>query len=182
MLPSSCHPAHITKNIPFSLAYRLKRICSEPEIFLKRLEELRHDLISRNYNPRIIETAFQKIKCIPREEALKKVVRSKTSDREPFCVTYHPSLPSVAQTVRNHHKVMVDQSEVLKRCFDQPSIIAYKKSKSLGDILIRAKISTKRKSNRNKNGFYHRKRLCILCITSKLASVHTFILAISVQK
>ena len=105
LLPSSCHPAHITKNIPFSLAYRLKRICSEPEIFSKRLEELRHDLISRNYNPKIIETAFQKVKCIPRQEALKNVVRSKTSDREPFCVTYHPSLPSVAQTVRNHHKV-----------------------------------------------------------------------------
>ena len=120
-----------------------------------------------------LETAFQKVKCIPRQEALKKVVKSKTSDREPFCVTYHPSLPSVAQTVRNHHKVMVDQSEVLKRCFDQPSIIAYKKSKSLGDILIRAKISTKRKSNRNKNGFYHCKRLCILCITSNPASVHT---------
>ena len=29
LLPTSAHPAHITKNIPFSLCYRLVRICSE---------------------------------------------------------------------------------------------------------------------------------------------------------
>ena len=31
LLTSSCHPAHVTQNIPFSLAYRIVRICSEPE-------------------------------------------------------------------------------------------------------------------------------------------------------
>ena len=29
LLPSSCHPAHVTENIPFSLALRIVRICSE---------------------------------------------------------------------------------------------------------------------------------------------------------
>ena len=115
----------------FSLAYRLKRICSEPDTFSRRLEELRHDLMSRQYNAKIIEDAFNKVRDIPRQEALKKVVRNRTSDREPFCVTYHPALPSVAQTVRNHHRVMTSQSEVLKRCFDQPSIIAYQGGQSL---------------------------------------------------
>ena len=28
LLPSSSHPAHITRNIPYSLGYRLLRICS----------------------------------------------------------------------------------------------------------------------------------------------------------
>ena len=40
LLPSSSHPGHITKNIPYSLGYRLLRICSVPIQFLKRLEEL----------------------------------------------------------------------------------------------------------------------------------------------
>ena len=31
LLPSSNHPSHICKNIPYSLAYRIKRICSQPE-------------------------------------------------------------------------------------------------------------------------------------------------------
>ena len=59
LLPSSCHPGHITKNIPYSLAYKLLRICSKEETFLLRLEELRKDLLSRSYKPRIIDDAFQ---------------------------------------------------------------------------------------------------------------------------
>ena len=31
LLTSSCHPSHITQNIPFNLAYRLLRICSRRE-------------------------------------------------------------------------------------------------------------------------------------------------------
>ena len=49
LLPSSCHPAHVTKNIPFSLAYRIVRICSEQETRDKRLEELKQLLLDRGY-------------------------------------------------------------------------------------------------------------------------------------
>ena len=31
LLPSSCHPPHVTENIPFSLALRIIRICSQPD-------------------------------------------------------------------------------------------------------------------------------------------------------
>ena len=34
-LPKSCHPNHTTKNIPYSLALRIKRICSTEEYFEK---------------------------------------------------------------------------------------------------------------------------------------------------
>ena len=30
LLPSSCHAGHVTKNIRYSLGYRLKRLCSKP--------------------------------------------------------------------------------------------------------------------------------------------------------
>ena len=40
LLPSSCHPNHITKNIPFSLGYRALRIWWSEELLEKRLEEL----------------------------------------------------------------------------------------------------------------------------------------------
>ena len=48
LLPSSSHPGHITKNIPYSLCYRLLRLCSDPCDFSKRKEELKQDLISIN--------------------------------------------------------------------------------------------------------------------------------------
>ena len=40
LLPSSCHPAHIFHNVPYSLALRLMRICSQKEDLVKRFEEL----------------------------------------------------------------------------------------------------------------------------------------------
>ena len=61
LLPSSCHPAHITKNIPYSLAYRLLRICSKREWFVQRLDELRTYLLARQYHPKIIQMAFDRI-------------------------------------------------------------------------------------------------------------------------
>ena len=41
LLPSSCHPSHICKNIPFSLALRLKRICSDANDFVKQFLEVK---------------------------------------------------------------------------------------------------------------------------------------------
>ena len=41
LLPSSCHPNHVTNNIPFSLALRIVRICTTPESREKRFEELK---------------------------------------------------------------------------------------------------------------------------------------------
>ena len=162
LLPSSCHPGHICKNIPYSLAYRLLRICTEKETFLSRLEELRQDLLSRHYPAKIIQDAFERVKLIPRAEALKKVEK-KTSDREPLVVTYHPSLISVSQTVKKHWQVMTSQCPRLKRCFSKPSVVAYKRSKSIGDKLFRAKIKIKRTSTRRVNGFSVCKQLCMTC-------------------
>ena len=75
LLPSSSHPNHISRNIPYSLAYRLKRICSDPEDFSKRLEELKQDLLSRKYHPRIIDEAFKNVCKISRSKALEKVTQ-----------------------------------------------------------------------------------------------------------
>ncbi len=41
LLPQSCHPKFITAYIPYSLGYRLKRICSSNENYKIRLEQLK---------------------------------------------------------------------------------------------------------------------------------------------
>ena len=71
LLPSSCHPAHVTDNIPFSLALRIVRICTLQEDREKRFTELKDLLLSRDYKPKVIDSAIQKARNIPREEALK---------------------------------------------------------------------------------------------------------------
>ena len=93
LLPSSCHPAHVTKNIPFSLAYRIIRICSDPHTRDKRLDELKQFLLDRKYKKSIINSAISRAKEIPRKEALKRVNIDKSETRRPvFAVMYDPRL------------------------------------------------------------------------------------------
>ena len=47
LLTSSCHPAHVTNNIPYSLALRIVRICSKEEDREKRFSELKQMLLDR---------------------------------------------------------------------------------------------------------------------------------------
>ena len=152
------------------LAYRLLRICSKPEWFKIRLVELKNDLLSRNYNPKVIQDAFKRIEAVTREKALLRVEK-KASEREPLVVTYHPSLPSLSKIVRKHHRVMIKSSSKLKRCFKAPSLIAYRRSPNLRDILIQAKLP-KRKTSRKTGGFYPCGRFCALCQVSGKHTTH----------
>ena len=78
LLPTSAHPSHISGNIPYSLAYRLLRLCWSEELLQERLAELLEDLMERGYRRRSVLDTFDKLKSITREQALKKVSREKT--------------------------------------------------------------------------------------------------------
>ena len=93
LLTSSCHPNHVTNNIPYSLALRIVRICSEQQQRDIRLEELKQMLVERDYKKGIVDAAINKARAIPRTEALKRVVKNESNGRQVLVVTYHPSLP-----------------------------------------------------------------------------------------
>ena len=57
----------------FSLAYRIVRICSKPELKDAQFLKLRDFLLSSDYNSLIANSAIVRAKAIPRELALKKV-------------------------------------------------------------------------------------------------------------
>ena len=101
LLPSSCHPAHIFKNVPYSLALRLVRICSRQEDLRKRFEELRTMLLSRNYNKNVVNSAILKASKVQRSDAVKRVIKEK-KDRTVLAVTYHPMLLLIAK----HHPTL----------------------------------------------------------------------------
>ena len=73
LLPSSAHPKHICNNIPYSLAYRLLRICWSKELLEKRLDELLEALVSRGYRRRSVEAQFNRVQQLSRMDAIKKV-------------------------------------------------------------------------------------------------------------
>ena len=73
LLPTSCHPSHISDNIPYSfIALRLKRICNDNVDFLNQLSLLKDKLVSRGYRYKSILCAFERVKKPARSTALRK--------------------------------------------------------------------------------------------------------------
>ena len=162
LLPSSCHPNSITKNIPYSLALRIVRICSESDTRDMRLSELRQMLLDRDYKSSIIDAAITRAKAVPRSEALKKVFKQKTTSRPVFVVKYDPRLPSVNKIVQKHYRTMV-QDPYLAEVFPEPPLVAYTRPKNIRDKLIRAKLPPKTRPRRIIPGMSRCKKNCKIC-------------------
>ena len=119
LLTDSCHPIGCTKNIPFSLGLRIVRICTEPETRDKRLSELRELLIDRDYPERIVDSALNRARAIPRRVALRKVIRKKqkNSKRPIFALKYDPRLPSISNIQSKHWTSMTSQNNTWQKFF-----------------------------------------------------------------
>jgi hypothetical protein len=146
LLPNSNHPSHIFKNIPFSLALRLVRICSSRENLKKRLEELKVMLLSRKYNKGVINAAIKRALEVDRREALIKVTK-KPNDRVICALTFNPKLPSVSHILQKHWKTMSADSKMLK-IFPKPPMVAFRQPANLKNMLVRAKLPSKQKEKR----------------------------------
>ena len=123
LLPSSSHPSHITRNIPYSLAYRLKRIESVPSNLLRNLATLKSELISRGYRSRSIQNSFDRVLLLDREETLLKVPRAKNS-RVVLSLPFDKRLPDVAGLVRHRHKCLLDSDINAKEYMPLPPLVS----------------------------------------------------------
>ena len=70
--PSSSHPYHCKKGIPYSQALRLNRICSDKESFDKRCNDLEGWLMERGYNGKMITKQILKTREHSRKNLLER--------------------------------------------------------------------------------------------------------------
>ena len=137
---TSCRPRHTKTSIPYSLALRLRRICSNDQLFEKRARELQNVLLERGYKNKLIKDCTTKARKTTREEALKTKLNAST-DRVPLVVTFNPALP-------NPHKILNDHQHVLHRSskcqtiFEETPLVAYRRGRSLSQMLKNKKNST----------------------------------------
>ena len=144
LLPDSCQPYSNIENIPVSLAIRILRICTEADARERRFSELKEMLLDRNYPEGIINAAIHKARSIPRNIAIRKVVRENNTKRRPiFVISWDPRLPSLSTMTMKHWRSMTSQDPTMQEVFPEPPLVAYKRQKNLGDFLIRAKVTTK---------------------------------------
>ena len=67
LLKSSCHSSHTKRSIPFSLALRLRRICSTDFLFEKHFVELINYLAKRGYSHCFrLKSELRRFHSIPR--------------------------------------------------------------------------------------------------------------------
>ena len=71
LLQSSCHPPYTKRAIPFSLALRLRLICSSDESFTLRANELIKYLNDRGYNLSFLKKEIQRVHAITCNKTLK---------------------------------------------------------------------------------------------------------------
>ena len=71
LLPTSCHPPFQQENIPFSLAMIINKICIFPETRDQKLAEIKYWLIKRDYQTGLVNGTINKVRNIPRDNALK---------------------------------------------------------------------------------------------------------------
>ena len=94
LLYTSCHPNHTKKAIPYSLALRLRHICSTNEAFNIRCDELTNYLLKRGYKRPFLLRQIKRAADIPRINALRPTnKRNNGNPRIPFVITYNPALP-----------------------------------------------------------------------------------------
>ena len=118
-------------------------------------------LLSRQYNPSVINAAFKKLEGLKRLEVLKKVVRKK-ADRVVLALRYHPALPAVSEMISKHYKTMTNTLE-LKEVFPKPPMVAYKQPPNLRRLLVRANLPSKARSKRIIKGTKPCTHSCGIC-------------------
>ena len=132
LLSSSCHPHHTKKAIPFSLALRLRRICSTDAKFKHRINELKTYLFARGYNNNLLEKQFLRAANISRTNALQTKPKA-SNDVVPFVVTYNPALPRISNILRKHFNIL-HSSNRRKDVLKQTPFVAYRRSSNLRDL------------------------------------------------
>jgi hypothetical protein len=105
----------------------------------RRLNELKELLLERDYRPKVINAALDKARCISREKALEKVMKTKSNERPVFVITFDPRLPAISNIVKRHWRTMT-ADPYLAEAFPLPPLVAYKRPENVRDKLIRSKV------------------------------------------
>ena len=134
LLPTSNHPPHVHRHLPYGLAIRLRQIVSVDERFIMRLGELKSFLLARGYQSTDIDRQFAKAMRVPRSVALhcKKKI---SEDRVPLVCEWNERLPNLGSLIHQYLPIL-HSNEDLSICFKHPPLASYRRPRHLKDILV----------------------------------------------
>ena len=159
--PSSSHPKHCINAIPFGVALRLRRNCSNDDFLHKRCNEYKSYLRQQGYCAKLVNQQFDKALKLERSHLLKP--KQKSSNRTfPLVLDYNPRLPDVSRVIKKHLHLLESNPKIAE-IFPAKSIMpAYRRTKNLKDLLAPSKCKDTPISSKEKGCFKCSKR-CDLC-------------------
>ena len=134
------HPMSLKRSIPYSQFLRLKRIHSEPQYLLEAQIHMYLFFIWREYSHDVLR-AWMKTNRVTREQLLTPVENNQ--DRNiplMFITTYSRANPYFKELFSKHWPYLGTSSATIE-LGKQDFMITYRKSPSLKDMLVRAKIA-----------------------------------------
>ena len=139
----SSHPQHCKTSLPYSQLLRVKRICSSIEDYTYYSKILLDGFRTRNYPEEILSKAISQVSKIPRDTLL--VTKQKTVDMETTNLyatsTFHPGFNSFRKTIETNWQYLA-RNKATKHIYDKKVLFGYRRPKTIGNHLVRAKIST----------------------------------------
>ena len=131
---TSCHLHHTKAAIPYSLALRLRRICSENAFFEKRAHKLFNILLDWGYKRKHIKQSIAKARQSTRREALCTDTNTRNTERVPLVVTYNPALGCLHKIIKEYQPVL-HASQRCKEVFKDPTLISFCKGRNLSELI-----------------------------------------------
>ena len=133
--PSSSHPYHCKKGIPYRQALRLNRICPDKESFDRGCNDLEGWLMEREYNEKMIRK--QEPENIPGKTSLKEKKVETFGPKLTFNIIYYLVLQNIRNILRELHLLLAPDEEH-EKVFPDVSVVGFRNGKSLKDLLVRA--------------------------------------------
>ena len=141
--PQSCHPEHIVRNIPRGQFLRLRRICSDTADYISKANKLIGYFKQRGYNSNIVEEAAKQALKTSRESLLGDSSNKEKRESQSILVTtWHPKLKQLSSILKKHFHLLQNDKK-LKKVFTSPPLVAFRKKRSIRDIVVRNDIKKK---------------------------------------
>ena len=110
-LQSSSHPYHTKQSIPYSLALRLRRICSKDTFFLTRSKWVNNIIVRRSHKKIIVREQIIRAQLITRKKSQEEhISASETPEIIPFIITHNLALPNIQSVLRKNNLFSILQN------------------------------------------------------------------------
>jgi len=129
LLYSSSHPSHVKNSIPYSQFLGLRRLCSGDSDFSLKSEERCDFFDKRGYPASVVQAGHHRAQNIDLQSALQSS-QTKTNDRIPFTLTFHPQNHAVKSIILKNVKSLQNDPDT-GRIFSQPPLISFPRDKNI---------------------------------------------------